>query len=65
MGNRSDDSSCRMLQRFKDVFSEQGEDCTFPKFHATLHYTQCIERFGSLRLLDSGVGERQHKVFLF
>ena len=53
-----------MMRLFKDTFECVGEDCQFPKFHATLHYIQQIKRFGGLRLLDSGVGERQHKVWV-
>jgi hypothetical protein len=56
-------SFSRMMNNFKEVFEHAGDYCRFPKFHATLHYTQFIERFGSARFLDSGVGERQHKVF--
>jgi hypothetical protein len=54
--------TCSVLLKFKGLFAAVGENCTFPKFHATLHYTSFIRRFGSLRFLDSGVGERQHKV---
>lgn len=52
-----------MMRLFKDTFAHIGEQCLFPKFHATLHYVQQLQQFGNLRLLDAGAGERQHKVW--
>ena len=51
-----------VMTLMKATFLKQSlVDFRFVKFHMTLHLTECIERFGSLRYTDSGPGERQHK----
>ena len=51
-----------VMKLMKETFLEQSLcGFRFVKFHMSLHLTECIERFGSLRFTDSGPGERQHK----
>ena len=53
---------CRTLEAMKVAFRGFSKsDFRFPKFHLTTHYVDVILEFGSLRIVDSGSGERNHK----
>lgn len=52
-----------MLISFKDVFQEYSKSaCRFPKYHYTLHLTEVIEEYGSLRVVDTSFGENKNKL---
>ena len=52
-----------MLTAFKNEFQVYSKSaCRFPKFHYTLHLTEVIEEFGSLRVVDTSFGENKNKV---
>ena len=47
-----------MMVLFKDVFGEySASNCSFPKFHYTLHLLRAIMEWGSLRAIDTAFGE--------
>jgi hypothetical protein len=48
----------KFMVEFKELFGDLSKSkCCFPKFHYCLHLCDVIEAFGSMRAVDSGLGE--------
>jgi hypothetical protein len=57
-----DESIRHMLNQFKSLWGDMSKsDCRFPKFHYTLHLTHIVRTYGSLRVIDTCVGESKNK----
>jgi hypothetical protein len=51
-----------MLRQFKLLWKDMSKSgCRFPKFHYTLHLTYIAKQYGSLRVIDTCVGETKNK----
>ena len=52
----------RYLHTFKDTVNRtEGQGMKLVKFHLPLHFASDMERFGSMKNFDSGIGESHHK----
>ena len=60
---QAQNSICRFLGTVKHIANQtEGHKWKFTKFHELLHLVWYMERFGSPRNVDAGMGKKNHQI---